>query len=246
MSHLRLLGCSSLVLALTASCATVSLPEHARAAVESSLLNKPRQLAVSVWVAPFFHDASRRLVTVAPPDETDLVVTPRGEPIRPGAALEVLPAGTKVRVLRFDHPDALSLLQRPLVSPRECTWVELLVEGRGADVSYVFVAPPDVDTEDELNAALAPLLTTNDVRAEVAALPALDRHAVLGKLALPGTGTRALELALGSPYYRKRFGDGSALVETWTFRSDARDREVRVKNGVVVEVVEPKSFTAAR
>lgn len=239
-----------LVVAFTSAsaCATVSLPERERWGVDAVLVNRPQQLAMSLWVAPFFHDGTRRLLTTQPPDETTLVVTPRGEPIPPGAALEVLPAGTRVRVLRVDHPDWLSLLQRPLLAPRERTWVELVVDGRGAETSYVLVLPPDVDSRDALLAALAPMLTDRDVRAEIAALPPLDRHAVLGKLALPGMGVRALELALGKPYYRRRFGDGVAQVEEWTWRSDVRDRRVIVRDGVVSEVLAPPNdgFSAAR
>jgi hypothetical protein len=109
----------ALVLALFLSaCATTQVSSRDQLHVDLRTKNQARQLKASVLVTPFFRDASRRLLLMQPPDETELMVTPRNEPISPGNVLEVLPAGTKVRVLAVRFATGWESFSPPPRSPR--------------------------------------------------------------------------------------------------------------------------------
>jgi hypothetical protein len=156
-----------------------------------------------------------------PPDETELMVTPRNEPIPPGSVLEVLPAGTKVRVLAVRFATGWESFTRPLMTPRERTWVELAIDGRGSDVAYTFTLRPDVASEDEVVAELEKWITEADVAAEVAALSDAEKQVVSKREFQPGVKKRALELAFGTPLTKRIKGDGTSVTEEWVWRSDA-------------------------
>jgi hypothetical protein len=211
-----------LTLALFLSaCATTQVPSRDRLHVDLRTRNQARQLKASVLVTPFFRDASRRLLLSQPSDETELMVTPRNEPISPGKVLEVLPAGTKVRVLAVRFATGWESFTRPLMTPRERTWVELAVDGRSADVAYTFTLRPDVANEDEVIAELEKWITETDVAAEVAALPEADKQVVAKREFVAGVKKRTLELAFGTPLTKKIKGDGTSVSEEWDWRSDA-------------------------
>jgi hypothetical protein len=224
---------ASLLLVLTA-CATTQVPARDRMHVDLRYTNEVRQLRASVLVTPFFRDASRRLLLQQPPEETELLVTGRGAPISPGPVQEVLPAGTRMRVLKVRFPTGWESFTRPLMTPRERTWVELTVEGRGIDVAYTIAMRPDLKSEDEVVAEMDKWLTIDDVAAEVAQLPEADRKAVETRTASAGIHQRALELAFGPPLVRRIQGEGASVTEEWVWRSDLGTQHVAsVVDGVV-------------
>lgn len=232
---------ASLVLAAAlAACAHTAVPERERLHVALGYSNAPRQLATSVWVAPFFRDASRWLLTLDPPAETALLVTPRGEPILPGPALEVLPAGTKVRVVAVGFPTAWEAFSRPLLTPRDRVWVELALDGRPTAPSYVFVLPPAFESGEAVAAAIDGLLTRDDLATEVAALPRADWTLVQSKRLATGVSSRALALAFGKPLMRRVYGDGIGMIEEWVWASDAARRTAFLRDGVVTRVDLPE------
>lgn len=233
---------------LASACATTQLSPRDRLHVELRFTNQPRELASSMFVAPFFRDDSRRLLSRQPPDELELLVTPRGKPVLPGEALELLPAGTRVTVVSVGFPTAWEAFSRPLMTPRDRPWVELAVEGRPVSPAYVLVLRPDVASEEEVAAELDKLLTRDDVAAEVLTLPAADQRAVRTRELAPGLTRRGLELAFGTPNLRRIYGDGVGVAEEWIWKSDLDVRRTAfLRDGVVlrVELPEPKESATA-
>lgn len=231
----------ALALAATA-CATTLVPSRDRNHVEILLTNQVRQLRSSVVVTPFFRDDSRRLLLKQPPEEVELIVTPRGQPIAPGTVLEVLPAGTRVRVMSVRFPTGWETFSRPLMTPSERPWVEVAIEGRAAKPAYTFVLRPDVRTEDEVVDEIEKWITTTDIAAEVARLPAVDRQVITSREFSPGASRRALELAFGKPLLTRIRGEGTSVLEEWIWRSDASvQRVVYVTDGFAnqLEIVPP-------
>lgn len=227
----------SLALA-AAGCVTPPMKQVDRDHVYHHYFERDRQLAHSMVVSPFFRDASRRLLLEQPPEEAVMLVTPRGQPIVPGKAQEVLPAGTRVHVAEVAFPTAWNAIYR-IMTPAERTWVEMTVRNRSGRVRYVLALRPDLDTEAKYRAEIDRMLTETDVDAEVAQLPDLDRDAVRTREIVPGVSKRALELALGATRYVSPV-PGEAGVEEWTWRSDAGvHRKVVLRDGVVEKVLTP-------
>jgi hypothetical protein len=223
-----------LLVLLFAGCATTAVPGRERDQVNLALANQVRQLSQSVIVTPFFRDASRRLLLTQPPEEVELVINPRGGRKSPGQVVEVLPAGTPVRVLSVDFPTWWTSMTRQLITPSERTWLELAVEGRPATPSHVFALRPNLRSADESFDEILRFLTADDVAAEVARLPEADQRAVRTRALSEGLSMRAVELAWGRPNLREVRGDGTDVVEDWTFRSDAGVRRVvHFRTGVV-------------
>lgn len=228
----------ALVSILAAGCATTQMPE--REQLHSSLYwtNQARELSTSVWVAPFFRDESRRLLTLDPPDEVELLVTPDGKPIKPGEAMEVLPAGTRVTVLAVEFPTRWQTIARPLMTPRDQPWLQLAVEGRDPKTPYVVVLPPGMLTAEETTKRVDRWLARPGIASEVGALSETDRQMIATKQLAVGASRRGLELAFGPPNTRKVHGEGSSVVEAWTWVSDLGVKRTAHLRDAVVERVE--------
>ena len=234
---------------LCCACATTAVPGRERDQVNLALTNQVRQLSQSVLVTSFFRDATRRLLLTQPPDEVELVINPRGGRKSPGKVLEVLPAGTPVRILSIDYPTWWTSLTRQLITPSERPWLEVAVEGRTAVPTYVIALRPNLRSADESFDEILRFLTPDDVAGEVARLSESDRRAVQTREVTEGLTMRAVELALGRPNLRDVRGDGSDVIEDWTYRSDAGVRRVlHFRGGVAagLETVAAADDTAAK
>lgn len=243
-----LLFSSALLLFLAlSSCASSPIPNRERMHLELRYSNKPRQLAVSLHAAPFFRDASRRLLTEEHPEHVNLIVNPRGETIGPGELLEILPAGTKVRVLRVLFPSAFGAIGRPLLTPSDRIWLELAIDGRPASPTWVLVLPPDLESESAVVKAVERFVTSESLDTEIEAMTEAERSMITHKSLAAGVGVRALELAFRKPNLRRIHGDGRHVVEEWSWRDRGEVRVAHVRDGVVerVETVPIEAWTAS-
>lgn len=233
---------ASLLACLLSGCSHTTLTDRERTEVVTRYRNAPYELAQSLWVTSFFRDDSRRLLLRVPPAEDVLLVTPKGEPILPGPVEGVIPAGTKVTVLRVTFPGGWEEVSRALVTPRDRMWLELTVEGKPSTQIYVLVLPPDLRNGQAVLSYVSTFLSEQQVAKEVAALSPADRHAVETKELAVGLTPRGLELAFGKPLRRDIHGDGTVRVEEWTWKSDTTQRIAHLKDGLV-ERVETKPLT---
>lgn len=229
-----------LVALLSSACATLPIAEREQKHVALRYQGARLELTQSLWVSPFWRDASRRLVSRWPGTETELLMTPDGQPLWPGESTEVLPAGTRVTVLNVTFPNSWELALRSLMTPREQPWVEFAVDGRPASPAYVIVLRPDLKSEAEALEEIDRWLTERRVSDEVASLPEADQQAVRTKEITPGVGERAVELAWGPALHETRRGEGFSVTRDLTWMSDTTRRSVLVRDGVVAEVREPQ------
>jgi hypothetical protein len=190
------------------------------------------QLAQSLWIGPFFADGSRRLLSRMPPGEDILLETPEGKPMAPGAATGVLPAGTKVTVLRVSFPTTWENVSRPIGTPRDEPWVELGIDGKsGPDA--ILLLPPTLATVDAVFEEVSHYLSEKPIADEVAALSPADQHAIATKELAAGISERAVELSFGMPNFRHIYGEGTDRIEDWTWYTDTTIHSVHLKSGVV-------------
>src|SRR5215831_8391963 len=109
-----------LVAPLTGACASyATVPQEDRMALVRDLTGRrsDKFLRLSFYVIPFFGEASKKLLSPAPPDEVRLLQRPNGEAVDPGPAERILPAGARVRITKVEFPTAVALSERPLHTP---------------------------------------------------------------------------------------------------------------------------------
>ncbi len=233
-----IVACSTLV--LSSGCVHYQLSSHEQTQVTLRVQGAPRQLARSLWVTPFFRDDSKRLLTGDRPEDVELLVTPAGAPISPGDIQEVLPAGTHVKVQTVSFPSTWENVSRPILTPRDRPWVELIVDGRPATTLYVLVLRPDLKNEDDAIAEIGKWLTVDKLDEEIARLPVADQTAIRTRELVIGLSVRALELALSPPSLKRIYGDGAVRAEDWTWHTPQGDRIASVRDGLVAKVELPK------
>jgi hypothetical protein len=209
----------ALVLALLAGCtprAVIPDPERQRVAAELS--GQRRWLRVAVHAAPFWGDATKVLLTDAPPEELDLVETTGGEPVPPPAPERILPPGTPLRIGEIEFPTGWVIARRVVMSPRYHPWV--LLERAGDARTQVIVLSQTAVTFDDVRAELERLVTADDPSQLLASLPQEQRDAIGRKELLEGMSPRAAEMAWGLPERRRL--DRPAATEEWIWPGGKR------------------------
>lgn len=203
-----------------AACATTppTVPDAERERVSRELEGRQRYLRVAMYASPLWEDTSKVFLSDQPGAEVHLLETRGGTPIPPPRPERVVPPGTPVRVVKVEFPGPWVMADRVLVSPRYNPWVYL--EGPGDARPWILVLTRDLTRYDEVRAEVDRLLTTDDPRAALEALPEEHRDAILRKDALEGMSARALELAWGLPE-RKRI-DRPAGTEEWAWPGGKR------------------------
>jgi len=210
-----------------------------RAALEQTLSGPEadRFLRGSMYVTPFFGDASKRLLTPYPPDEVLLLDDTKGQTLNPGPIEATLPAGSRARIRKVEFPTAWVVTERILYSPRTLPWVYVDVEGAPKGPPLVLVLPGNLKTREEVLAEVGRSLAAQDPAAQLAALPEPVREAVRQKKALTDMSAEALEMSWGTPETIRRTLEGTVRNEEWIYPGGRRrafltdGRLVRVEEG---------------
>ena len=221
-------------LALLQACVPPSqLPPEGRETVVRSLARQPRYLRVAVYVAPFFGDGSRVLLSDRPVAELQVLESPDGKPITPPPATRILPPGTPVFVDGVQFPTGTIAWSRPLTTPRYNPWLLATVEGV-AKPAVLVLATENTTAPDAL-AEVGRVLTPDDPTAIYAALPESVRDAIREKVLVEGMTREAVAMAWGYP--DRIVMDRPARTEEWHWTNSTRqalfqdDRLVRLDSG---------------
>lgn len=220
---------------LAAACAShTQLPAEDRASLERDLAGRDSQkfLKLSYYVAPFFGDASKKLLSHVPPDEVRLLNHPDGTPVNPGKVEATLPAGTPVKITKVEFPTSWVVTERVPYTPRTQPWVYLEVADQAKTFPFIIVLRPGIDTREQFTTELSRYLTDTDPKAQMEGWSEEVREAVRTKTAVTGMPAEALEMAWGYPERIKRELEGDKWKETWVY--PGRKRIAHLLDGKVV------------
>jgi hypothetical protein len=203
-----------------------------------------RYLKHSSYLTPFFGDASKRLLTPYPSDEVRLLNDTKGNPINPGPVQALLPAGTKVHVLKVEFPTAWVMAERVLYSPRMQPWVYLDVEGAPLGPPVILVLPPQLKTKEDVRAELDRHLLDNNPAPRIAKFQPRFQEALKQKKVLEYMPEAAVELSWGPPESIRRTLDGQQVNQEWIYPGGKR--RVFITDGLVTRVEEGPATPAAK
>lgn len=195
-----------------------------RASLEQTLTGPEanRFLRVSMYVTPFFGDASKRLLTPYPPEDVLLLNDTQGKTIHPGRIEATLPAGSKVRIRQVEFPTAWAVTERILYTPRTWPWVYVDVEGAPKGLPLVLVLPPHLQKREEFLAEVDRYLSSQDPTSKINAFPEPVREAIRQKKTVQDMPAEALEMAWGFPETIQRTLEGTVHNEEWIYPSGRR------------------------
>ena len=210
---------AALALGLLSACTPRAvIPDAEREKVRTELEGKPRWLRVAVYVAPFWEDRSKLLLSDAPLADLDLVERPDGTPLPPPPAERILVPGTPLRLVEVEFPTGWIIAKRVVVSPRYHPWA--LLEQAGEKRTPVLVLSQTDVSLDDVKTELDRILATDDPSSLFAALPAEQRDAISRKELVEGMSPRAVEMAWGFPERRRI--DRPAATEEWIWPGGKR------------------------
>ncbi len=210
-----------------------------RAVLEQTLTGPEadRFLRVSLYITPFFGDASKRLITPYPPEDVLLLNDTKGQTVQPGSIQAILPAGAKAHIRRVEFPTAWIVTERILYTPRTWPWVYVDVEGAPKGPPLVLVLPPQLKTREEFLVEVERTLAAESQAPRLAAFSDAVREAIRKKETLPDMPADALEMSWGPPETIRRTLEGTAHNEEWIYPGGRRHvfltegRLVRVEEG---------------
>lgn len=196
--------------------AQVAIPPTQVADLERSLTGEQRFLRVSMFLTPFFGDATKRLVTPLPPELVRLLDGTDGKPLKPGAVERTFPAGTKVRIAKVEFPSAWVMTERVLYTPRTLVWLYLDVAGAPPhSPPSVLVLRPGLKTDQDFLAELERHLSREDQGKRLEGFSDGVREAIRTKAAVLDMPAEALEMAWGYPDSKRIDLVDTQRKETW-------------------------------
>jgi hypothetical protein len=237
LALLPILGC--LVLGVIGCASYPTLPQEDRGALSRQLTSRQRDrfLRLSFYVTPFFGDATKKLLTPAPPEDVRLLEQPNGEAINPGPVEAILPAGTRVEITKVEFPTAWSVAERLLYTPRTQPWIYLQTARRGDTAPLILVLRAQIRSSEEFIAELERYLSQQDVSPSLARWSDVVQQAIRTKTAIIDMPAEALEMAWGYPERKRISFVDSAKNEEWIYVGDRRraflsdGRVVRLETG---------------
>ncbi len=215
----------ALAFLVLSGCATaqVAIPPTQVADLERSLNGAERFLRVSMFLTPFFGDATRRLLTPVAPELVRLLEGTNGKPINPGPPERIFPAGTAVRIAKVEFPSAWVMTERVLYTPRSLVWIYLEVEGSPRNTPLaVLVLRPGLSTEQDFTTELERHLTRENQTARLENFSEGVKEAIRAKLVIVDMPAEAVEMAWGFPESKRIELVETQRKETWRWGDGAR------------------------
>lgn len=206
-------------------CATaqVAIPPTQVAELERSLNGDQRFLRVSMFLTPFYGDATKRLLTPVAPELVRLLDGPSGKPINPGQVERTYPAGTAVRIHKVEFPSAWVMTERVLYTPRSLVWLYLELPGMPRNSPpAVLVLRPGLGSDQELITELERHLTREDQTKRLESFSDPVREAIRTKSVAVEMPAEALEMAWGFPESKRIEMIDAQRKETWRWGDGAR------------------------
>ena len=208
------------------------IPDADRLELERTLPGRTFYLRHAMYVGPFWSDADKLFLSDGVPGEIPYVVNPAGVPIDPPQPTAILPAGTRVRVRKLELPTGYAVTTRNPFGPRYNSWLYLVVEGLERDPAPVLLLPRELESYDQVMAAMGRWLSSDDLAPVLQQLPEHVRRAVNEKRLVEGMPAHAVSMAWGHPERKEIQPSPEGRVETWIWPFDRR--QARIVDGRLV------------
>lgn len=219
----HVLAAAAVLLATTAACAShTTVPDSDRIRLDRSLPGRTFYLRHSMYLGPFWSDAGKRYLSDVVPDEIPWVVNPAGEPMDPGAPMAVIPAGTRVRIVKLELPTGYTITTRNPFLPRYNPWLFLEVVGHPRDPMPVMILRNDLGSQAEILAEIDRFLSKDDLAPLLGQLAPETRRAVQEKRLVAGMTSSEVSMAWGWPERRKLSSSPEGKREEWIWPSARR------------------------
>ncbi|MBI5542973.1 MAG: hypothetical protein HY901_03735 [Deltaproteobacteria bacterium] len=230
-------------LAPLVGCAAASpLPDPDRHALLRSFEGKVLFLRTSLNVLPFFADDTRHLASPLHADSIHLLDDTKGVPIMPGAVVQVIPLGTKVRIEKVEFPTGLVVSRRPLYTPRDNPWVYLALPGFPRGRPFVVVLRQGMTTGDDYRAALNDLFSDDEPSLWMRNVSAEIRRAIEEKRLVAGMDAEQVMLSWGRPEHIRQTLEAGVRLETWTW--PLKKRTATLRDGKLAAAAPPLESAA--
>jgi len=190
-----------IVAALVLSCAksyTVIPDNEIKAFNDKIDSQKTRYLAASMHYGVFWDDDRYYYVSPFLPASLTYLSSFSGENIPPPPPIDILPAGTPVRVKEVEFPTAAVVTSRVLKTPRYFPWVYLEASTPAKALAAVLVIPAGgKEPVSSIERKIDTLLLTKDPGPELEKLTQKERDAIAHKKVFIGMSVEAAAFALG-------------------------------------------------
>ncbi|HEY0840728.1 MAG TPA: hypothetical protein VGD74_11120 [Vulgatibacter sp.] len=217
------LAAAAVVITTATACAShTTIPDADRIRLDRSLPGRTFYLRHSMYLGPFWSDAGKRYLTDVVPNEIAWVVNPAGEPMDPGAPAKVIPAGTRVRIVKLELPTGYTVTLRNPFLPRYNPWLYLEVEGHPRDPMPVMVLRDGLGSQAEILAEIDRFLSKDDLTPILGQLSPEIRRAVEEKRVVAGMSSSEVAMAWGWPERRTLSSSPDGKREDWTWPSGRR------------------------
>ncbi len=225
------------------SCATAqfTVAPDVSGAVARKLTGTDRYANISFFVTPFFGDNTKLFLSPTAPELVDLVNNPDGTAIAPGTPIRILEAGAAVRIDKIEFPNARSMSERVLKTPRTLAWVYLTVADAPPNAPpHILVLRPGLDSEHALWSEIERMLAEFPLKQRFSEMSVVERKSIATKTLAAGIGREALEKALGYPDQKTISLDGEKQKEVWRWGLGRNSRTVTIIDGFVNTSSDPK------
>jgi hypothetical protein len=188
----------------------------------------------SMYVTPFFGDATKRLLTSVAPDEVRLLENPDGTSVNPGPIEKIVVAGTAVRVAKIEYPLGLTAFDRVLLTPRSLAWVFVeLAQGSKNALPLIIVLRPGLQSEQDTRSELEKSLGHDSLDSRMAELSDSTREAIARKQTISTMTPELVEMSWGDPESKVLSFEGEKAIQRWTW--PGKRRTAQFVDGLLTE-----------
>jgi hypothetical protein len=224
----------ALLLSLAGCAGHTRIPDEDRSRLERELPGRTFYLRHAMYLGDFWNDPHKAFLSDGVPGEIPLLADLEGKPIDPGLPRAIVPAGTRVRVVRLELPTSWAVTTRGPLTPRYHPWLLLEVDGLPLRPTPTMVLRPNLGSAAEVRDELDRYLTPDDPAPLLAAMAPTVLRAVQEKRLVEGMDANAVAMAWGYPERKKLSPAPGGRREEWVWPGGKR-RAVLVEGKGLVE-----------
>lgn len=202
------------------------VPDEDRARLERELPGRTLYLRHAMYLGDFWSDPHKAFLSDGVPGEIPFLADTEGKPIDPGPARQIVPAGTRVRVIRLELPTSWAVTTRGPLTPRFNPWLLLEVAGLPARPTPTMVLRPNLSSATDVEEELDRYLSKDDPAPVLAAMPPDVVRAIQEKRLVEGMGAEAVAMAWGYPERKTMRPTPSGRHEEWVWPGGKRSATI--------------------